>query len=146
MKMVVCRVVAPCSLVEVYRRFRGACCLHHRRHGGKTQKTSIFTLAAVRISNRTGIIDLSCWPLKFNIILKWGFIQGTLSFEIFWVQFTGVGHPSPPHLDTGFCSHAIYQLNGKDLILLVAQILMWHAENNVRILFPALLSPRYTVF
>jgi hypothetical protein len=22
--------VAPCSLVEVYRRFRGACCLHHQ--------------------------------------------------------------------------------------------------------------------
>jgi hypothetical protein len=22
--------VALCSLVEVYRRFRGACCLHHR--------------------------------------------------------------------------------------------------------------------
>jgi hypothetical protein len=28
-KIVVCRVVAPCSLVEVYRRFRGPCCLHH---------------------------------------------------------------------------------------------------------------------
>jgi hypothetical protein len=23
-------VVAPCNLVEVYRRFRGACCLHHQ--------------------------------------------------------------------------------------------------------------------
>jgi hypothetical protein len=22
-------VVAPCSLVEVYQRFRGPCCLHH---------------------------------------------------------------------------------------------------------------------
>jgi hypothetical protein len=22
--------VAPCSLVEVYRRFRGTCCLHHQ--------------------------------------------------------------------------------------------------------------------
>jgi hypothetical protein len=30
--------VAPCSLVEVYRRFRGACCLHHQAmstHVGK---------------------------------------------------------------------------------------------------------------
>jgi hypothetical protein len=26
--------VAPCSLLEVYRRFRGACCLHHQ--GGDT--------------------------------------------------------------------------------------------------------------
>jgi hypothetical protein len=23
-------VLAPCSLVEVYRRFRGPCCLHHQ--------------------------------------------------------------------------------------------------------------------
>jgi hypothetical protein len=29
-KMDVFWVVAPCSLVEVYRRFRGACCLHHQ--------------------------------------------------------------------------------------------------------------------
>jgi hypothetical protein len=30
MKMVVFWVVAPCCLVEVYRRFRGACCFHHQ--------------------------------------------------------------------------------------------------------------------
>jgi hypothetical protein len=29
-KMVVFSVVAPFSLVEVHRRFRGACCLHHQ--------------------------------------------------------------------------------------------------------------------
>jgi hypothetical protein len=29
MKMTVFWVVAPCSLVEVYQRFRGPCCLHH---------------------------------------------------------------------------------------------------------------------
>jgi hypothetical protein len=28
--MAVFWVVAPCSLVEVYRHFRGACCLHHQ--------------------------------------------------------------------------------------------------------------------
>jgi hypothetical protein len=32
-KMAVFWVVAPCSLVEVYQRFRGPCCLHHQ--GGK---------------------------------------------------------------------------------------------------------------
>jgi hypothetical protein len=32
--MAVFWVVAPCSLVEVYRRFRGACCLHHHHHQG----------------------------------------------------------------------------------------------------------------
>jgi hypothetical protein len=30
MKMAVFWVVATCSLVEVYRRFRGAFCLHHQ--------------------------------------------------------------------------------------------------------------------
>jgi hypothetical protein len=29
MKITVLWDVAPCSLVEVYRRFRGACCPHH---------------------------------------------------------------------------------------------------------------------
>jgi hypothetical protein len=29
MKMTDFWVVAPCSLIEVYRRFRGACCLHY---------------------------------------------------------------------------------------------------------------------
>jgi hypothetical protein len=30
MKMTVFWVAAPCSLAEVYRRFRGPCCLHHQ--------------------------------------------------------------------------------------------------------------------
>jgi hypothetical protein len=30
MKMADFWVVAPCSLVEVYQRFRGPCCLHHQ--------------------------------------------------------------------------------------------------------------------
>jgi hypothetical protein len=30
LKMAVFWVVAPCSLVEVYQRFRGACCLYHQ--------------------------------------------------------------------------------------------------------------------
>jgi hypothetical protein len=29
-KMAVFSVVAPCSLVEVYQRFRRTCCLHHQ--------------------------------------------------------------------------------------------------------------------
>jgi hypothetical protein len=59
LKMAVFWVVAPCSLVEVYQRFRGPCCLHHqgdaltRLHGAATQKTAIFILTAVRTSNRT---------------------------------------------------------------------------------------------
>jgi hypothetical protein len=33
-KMAVFWVVAPCSLVEVYRRFRGPCCLHRCQYSG----------------------------------------------------------------------------------------------------------------
>jgi hypothetical protein len=47
-KIAVFWVVAPCSLVEVYQRFRGPCCLHHT-----TQKTAIVILTAVRTSNPT---------------------------------------------------------------------------------------------
>jgi hypothetical protein len=54
--MAVFRVVAPCSLVEFYQRFRGPCCQYHqgdhrpddgkstRLHGATTQKTAIFIL------------------------------------------------------------------------------------------------------
>jgi hypothetical protein len=63
-KVAVFWVVAPCSLVEVYRHFRGACCLHHQgkdlwnvgkllRDGATTQKTAVFILAAVKTSNPT---------------------------------------------------------------------------------------------
>jgi hypothetical protein len=54
LKMAVFWVVAPCSLVEVYQRFRGPCCLHHQgdaSRGATTQKTAIFVLIAVRTSN-----------------------------------------------------------------------------------------------
>jgi hypothetical protein len=51
LKMAVFCVVAPYSLVEVYQRFRGPCCLHHR--GDHRQKTAIFVLTAVRTSNPT---------------------------------------------------------------------------------------------
>jgi hypothetical protein len=51
--------VVPCSLVEVYQRFRDTCCLHHQdvaeksvnfyqTHGATTQKAAIFILATVR--------------------------------------------------------------------------------------------------
>jgi hypothetical protein len=43
-KMAVFWVVAPCSLVEVYRRFRGACCLHYQ--GDVTSLTALMVEAA----------------------------------------------------------------------------------------------------
>jgi hypothetical protein len=46
-------ILAPCSLVEVYRRFRGACCLHRRGDDRNNQNTAIFILAAMRTSYLT---------------------------------------------------------------------------------------------
>jgi hypothetical protein len=53
--------VAPCHLVEVYRHFRGAFCLHHqgdrisemsvtsaKLHGAESQKTVIFVRKVFR--------------------------------------------------------------------------------------------------
>jgi hypothetical protein len=83
MKMVLFWVVGPCSLVEVYQRFRGPCCLHHqgdstRLHGATTRKTAIFILTAVRTWNLTeiGTRSFSC------LILKWWFWNSLMSVLI----------------------------------------------------------------
>jgi hypothetical protein len=51
--MAVFWVVVPCSLVEVYQRFRDTCVGKRLRdlHGVTTQKTAIFVLTAMRTSN-----------------------------------------------------------------------------------------------
>jgi hypothetical protein len=55
MKMAVFWVVAPCSLVEVYRRFRGACC-HHQAitlmmKAASTSEMSVNFYQAARLNN-----------------------------------------------------------------------------------------------
>jgi hypothetical protein len=49
MKMAVFWVVAPCILIEVYRRFRGACCLHHQ--GESSSETSVNFYQTTRCNN-----------------------------------------------------------------------------------------------
>jgi hypothetical protein len=73
MKIAVFWVVAPCSLVEVYQRFRGPCCLHHQ---------GASSLTAVRTSNPTekcmhnfgqnlkGIYHIEDIELERRMILK----------------------------------------------------------------------------
>jgi hypothetical protein len=70
LKIAVFWVVAPCSLVEVYQRFRGPCCLHHQ--GDALKKTAIFILTAVRTSNHTWFvycynIHIGLYPRHINI-------------------------------------------------------------------------------
>jgi hypothetical protein len=64
-KMAVFWVVAPCSLVDVYQRFRGPCCLHHQGLIATTQETAIFVLTAVRTSNPTSCFS-SCFCFSFQ--------------------------------------------------------------------------------
>jgi hypothetical protein len=98
-KIAVFWVVAPCSLAEVYQRFRYPYCLHHlgdeslialmmeaartsemlvnfyqiRLHGATTQKTAIFVLIAVRTSNPTGFFLFSV-PMQCTSVTTAAFI------------------------------------------------------------------------
>jgi hypothetical protein len=52
LKMTVFRIVAPCSLVEVHRRFRSACCLYHQGDdAANTFETSVNFYQATRRNN-----------------------------------------------------------------------------------------------
>jgi hypothetical protein len=51
MKMAVFWDVAPCSLIDIDRRFRGAYCHHHQGlilHGATSQKTVIFITQMIK--------------------------------------------------------------------------------------------------
>jgi hypothetical protein len=55
MKIAILWVVATCSLVEVYQRFRGPCCLHHQGDrpddGGRTSETLVNFYQTTRCYN-----------------------------------------------------------------------------------------------
>jgi hypothetical protein len=55
MKMAVFWFVGPCSLEEVNRRLRGACCLHHQRalmmEAARTSETSVNFYQTTRRNN-----------------------------------------------------------------------------------------------
>jgi hypothetical protein len=55
MKTAVFWVVSPCSLVEVCRFFRGACCLHHR--GDESSET----LKKIRMEHSLNLLVLQWW-------------------------------------------------------------------------------------
>jgi hypothetical protein len=61
MKMAVFWVVAPCSLVEVYQRFRGPCCLHHQ--GDRSEDSHLHTHRREDLK--------SYLPTKCYIFTKW---------------------------------------------------------------------------
>jgi hypothetical protein len=90
--------VAPYSLVEVYWRFRGACCLHHQGSDegskylwsvGKLLPDYIFILAAVRTWNLTKII-MSIQRLYIGL-LGW-----TRQESLYWNKKRACDHISHP--------------------------------------------------
>jgi hypothetical protein len=62
MKMAVFWVVAPCSLVEVYRRFRGACCLHHQGDRNNREDSVLLVYSVHRIDP----INIFCKDTMFT--------------------------------------------------------------------------------
>jgi hypothetical protein len=76
--------VASCGLVELYRRFTGAYCLHQL-------KNVIFTLAAVRTWNFTYIHSIGCFTLHvsfFFILCCWS----NLCLLMVYVPILSVAH------------------------------------------------------
>jgi hypothetical protein len=79
-KMTVFWVVAQCSLVVVYQRVGGPCCLHHqgdetRLHGATTQKTAIFICTQIytthdRMCCDTGLLNSSGPPRRKVLEVK----------------------------------------------------------------------------
>jgi hypothetical protein len=61
-KMTVFWVVAPCSLVEVYQCFRGACSLHHQGNSPLDSKRSLMDFTDLL---RVAVI----YVLKFMVII-----------------------------------------------------------------------------
>jgi hypothetical protein len=59
-KMAVFRVLAPCSLVDVYHCFRGSCCLHHHRpdDGGSKDLWNVGKLLPDEVLATSNIIAL----------------------------------------------------------------------------------------
>jgi hypothetical protein len=84
-KMAVFWVVAPYSLVEVYQRFRGPCCLSCL----STQKTAIFGLTAVRTSNPKDVPSAckhvtSDWMNGFSSTITGHFAWRPIFFSSAW--------------------------------------------------------------
>jgi hypothetical protein len=102
-KMAVFWVVVPCSLVEVYQRFRGPCCLHH-------QGDEYFVLTAMRTSNPT----ISTYLLKKTRLEKCTLLKYTkIPKEFFmphhgwWCQQSYQGNNKCNNTIQGHCCNSV---------------------------------------
>jgi hypothetical protein len=86
---------APRSLVEVYRRFRGASCLHHQGEEDRRQSSS-YSPPSYSLSNYLPVLCLQCatlhhkncvpgsWILDTNVKMKCHVRRPNISFLIIW--------------------------------------------------------------
>jgi hypothetical protein len=59
-KIAVFWIVAPCSLVEVYQRFRGPCCLHHQGDALRTSNLTKTNQIVVRADSCAATKEVRC--------------------------------------------------------------------------------------
>jgi hypothetical protein len=84
MKMAVFWDVAPCGLVDIDRRFRGAYCLHHHHHldnAGQLpplKRRSVFTRQHDTISQKTASLIL--------VAMRTRNLTQSTHFHILWMQ------------------------------------------------------------
>jgi hypothetical protein len=81
MKMAVCWFVAQCSLLEVYRRFRGTNCLHqgdHRTDNSHLCKKFVYMSSEVKT---LVVLELSCTLQRASLLrsLQFGTVFQKLS-------------------------------------------------------------------
>jgi hypothetical protein len=113
MKMAVFWVVAPCSLVEVYQRFGGPCCLHHQgdthrldgggskdlRNVGKLLPDYTVLQPRRQPSSRrmsANILHLSYWNLLQTVAgPQYRSLQVTV-MKMFWTAAENSWHPLSP--------------------------------------------------
>jgi hypothetical protein len=88
-KMAVFWGVAPCSLVEVYCRFRGAYCLHHHSDALATQyniPSSITSLFVAETGGRSAPVHYGsnrCWAMTSQSVPRGSWI------EVYFCRFRG---------------------------------------------------------
>jgi hypothetical protein len=108
-KMAVFWVVASCSLVEVYRRFRGPCCLHHQLEFGRRPEVSSVgrndTFACLDFGRHQWVVIHEF----FSMEILFGLVSAPLGrYSRHTPPVRPVAPPTPPHTPRASILTAIF--------------------------------------
>jgi hypothetical protein len=109
---------APCSLVEVYRRFRGACCLHSQ--GDETSVNFYET-------TRRNIPEDYCLPF-WDVEIIWIFYDYVSGFWIIFVKSRFVAGIVFRHISMPYKKVIFWWLEDVALIRLLTDFIMFGME------------------